>query len=100
MRSAAHLPGPTVLLYNAFNTHWEPHVVELPDLPGRLAWHRAVDTALPPGSDSHPPGAEVLLDNQDRYPLAPRSSVVLLARAPDSAGSAGTEPDTDPREAT
>jgi isoamylase len=92
LRSAGHLPGPTVLLYTAFNAHWEHHDVELPAPPDGSAWHRAIDTALEPGADSHPPGAEVLLDRQDRYPLAPRSSVVLLARPPD--------PDTDPRERT
>jgi len=83
MRSAEHLPGPTALLYTAFNGHWEPHDVELPGLPERLAWHRVIDTAREPGDDSRPPGAHVRLDPQDHYPLGPRSSVVLLARAPD-----------------
>ena len=80
LRSAGRLPGPTRLLYTAFNTHWEGHEVELPALPDGLAWHLAVDTALP-AADSHPPGAAPRLARQDRHPLGPRSAVVLLARA-------------------
>jgi isoamylase len=82
LRSAEHLPGPTALLYTAFNSHWEALDVELPGLPPELAWYRAVDTALAPGDGSRPLGAEERLDPQDRYPLAARSSVVLLARPP------------------
>jgi glycogen operon protein len=92
LRSAQHLPGPTALLYTAFNSHWEQHDVELPGLPDGLAWYRAVDTARGPGDDSRPPGAAERLEHQDRYPLGPRSSVVLLARAPAATGAIAVDP--------
>jgi glycogen operon protein len=96
LRAAQHLPGPTALLYTAFNAQWEQHDVELPGLPDGLAWHRAVDTARGAGDDSRPPGAEERLDHQDRYPLGPRSSVVLLARAPDDTGAIAVDPPEGP----
>ena len=35
------------LIYVAINAHWEPQLLQLPRLPGKLRWHIAVDTALP-----------------------------------------------------
>jgi glycogen operon protein len=67
-------------LYFIINAHWERRVVQLPRLGPRLAWHRAIDTSLPPGQDFAAPGAEVRVEPADHYLANGRSSVMLIAR--------------------
>jgi len=69
-------------VYLVTNAHWEGHPVELPALPPGLAWHRAADTAAPAPADAYWPGSEPLLEDQRALPVAPRSTVVLVARPP------------------
>lgn len=67
------------LIYVAVNAHWEPQLLQLPRLPGKLHWHIAVDTALPddkavtldPGSMKQPSSA---------LKMTGRSVVVLIGQ--------------------
>jgi len=47
--------------------------------PGKTAWHRAIDTALPTGQDIMSPGAEQRVA-RPTYTLSARSMVVLLSK--------------------
>ncbi|MGW3995025.1 glycogen debranching protein GlgX [Amycolatopsis sp. NPDC004772] len=80
MLCARDASGADDCVYVAANAHWEPHELQLPELPPELTWHRFADTGAGPGADSHAPGTEPPLPRQDSVRLAPRSSAVLLAR--------------------
>ncbi len=67
-------------IYLIANAHWEAHEFELPVLPG-WEWLRVVDTSLASPSDIADPAAETALRNTPRYPVGPRSVVVLAGRA-------------------
>jgi isoamylase len=67
------------LIFHA-GTNLQP--VSLPTAPARMRWYRVIDTHLPDGLDIADPGAEVPLDPDHEYLVNPRSTVVLLARAP------------------
>jgi glycogen operon protein len=47
--------------------------------PGKIAWHRAIDTALPAGQDITSPGAEQRVA-RPTYTLSARSMVVLFSK--------------------
>jgi isoamylase len=66
-------------VYLASNSHWEPHEVELPELPDPLRWHRFADTAESAPEDSCRPGTERPLVDQRSVRLGARSTVVLTA---------------------
>jgi len=57
--------------------------VRLPAAPPGTRWHRVIDTSLTDGQDFVDPAHEVVLDPVEDYLMNPRSTVVLLARAPD-----------------
>jgi glycogen operon protein len=80
LRSSVASPEGDPFLYAVFNAHWEPHDVEIPELPPGFSWYRGIDTASPAGSDTAPPGAESRLGEQARYEVGPRSCVVLVGR--------------------
>jgi isoamylase len=82
MRNGHNLEGDDSHIYIAANSHWEPHEMELPDLPEGLRWHRFVDTYAPAAQATATPGQEVLLGNQHSVTLGPRSTVVLLGSRP------------------
>jgi glycogen operon protein len=67
-------------LYLLFNAGSEPVTFDLPAPPGPAAWRVAVDTAESPPRDCHAPGEEGHLASQTSYAVAPRASVVLVAR--------------------
>jgi isoamylase len=67
-------------LYLIANAHWEAHEFELPVIPG-WEWTRAIDTTLEAPSDIGAAGEETSLRNVQRYPVGPRSVVVLAGRA-------------------
>jgi hypothetical protein len=54
--------------------------VMVPPLPPGLRWRRAIDTSRPAGEDFVDDGAEPLPDPADRYPIDPRTTVVLIGR--------------------
>lgn len=68
-------------IYVAMNAHWEVHDLELPQPEPGTQWHLVADTAAEPPYDIHGPGEEVPLDVPGHYRIAPRSTVILLARA-------------------
>ncbi|MEU7164127.1 glycogen debranching protein GlgX [Streptomyces morookaense] len=67
-------------IHVAMNAHWEFHDLELPRPRPGTAWHLVVDTAAEPPYDFHPPGDEMPLTVPGRYRIAPRSTVILIAR--------------------
>ena len=72
--------APADLIYVIMNALWEAALFELPRLPRRLAWYRAVDTGASTLEDCYPPGQEIMLPDQNQLPVAERSVVILLAR--------------------
>ena len=70
-------------VYLAANSHWDPHEVELPELPDGLRWHLFADTAAASPADAAVPGEEPVLADQRHRRVAPRSTVVLVARPPE-----------------
>jgi glycogen operon protein len=76
------LPGGTVVsLFFILNADYRNQWVVLPPSGGSYAWHRIIDTSLPPGQDFAEPDAEVRIDPADYYIANARSTVVLVARA-------------------
>jgi isoamylase len=67
-------------IYVFVNAHWEPRRFELPRLAGGRAWHRFLDTTLPPGQDALEPGSEARLPAGRASVAGPRSVVVLVGR--------------------
>jgi isoamylase len=63
-----------------FNAGTEPAPFVLPAPPGGVSWRLAADTSRDSPSDLWEDGHEPVLDNPRIYPVAPRSSVILLAR--------------------
>ncbi len=63
-----------------FNAGPEPVSFAVPPAPGRGSWRLAADTFRQPPQDLFAPDQEPLLENQNFYRLAPRSSAILLAR--------------------
>ncbi|MBE7483994.1 MAG: glycogen debranching protein GlgX [Polyangiaceae bacterium] len=77
----AELGAGNYFLFVILNADHQMRGVKLPKVEG-YAWHRVVDTSLPEGSDFVDDGHEVLLVPQEEYLVSPRSTVVLLGRAP------------------
>ena len=69
-------------LFFILNAHHEAQWVKLPALAFGHAWYRAIDTSLRGKESFADAGREILLDPPDHYIANPRSTVVLLARAP------------------
>ncbi|MBO2448762.1 glycogen debranching protein GlgX [Actinomadura barringtoniae] len=67
-------------VYLAANAYWESQDLELPALPGDLAWHLFADTAAAPPQDIHEPGHEPPLPDGARVRIGPRSVLALVAR--------------------
>ncbi|MPY41168.1 glycogen debranching protein GlgX [Streptomyces phyllanthi] len=81
MRCGRHAKGGATrddYVYVAVNAHWEPHDLELPQLPEGRTWHLFADTSM---ADAHPPGAEPPLKHPGRYHLGAHSTVILVGRA-------------------
>ncbi|GGS93420.1 glycogen operon protein GlgX homolog [Planobispora rosea] len=70
------------VVHVAMNAHWEAHDTQLPQPPPGLEWCLAADTAAPAPHDVHPAGTEPPLTHPGRYLVAPRSTVILVGRAP------------------
>ena len=69
-------------LFVILNARYEPQWVKLPPLDSGRAWHRAIDTSIPGIKSFAGVDEAIVLDPPDRYIANPRSTVVLLARAP------------------
>ncbi|MBB5626927.1 glycogen debranching protein [Sphaerisporangium krabiense] len=68
-------------VYVAANSHWEGHLLELPEPPQGTAWHLFADTAAPPPFDAREPGEEPVLPDQSHVEVGPRAVVVLVAHS-------------------
>ena len=72
------LRGEGLLVYFAFNAHWEPLNFELPPMGKRESWRRWIDTSLDSPQDIVPwQEASCIADHV--YRVGPRSVVVLWA---------------------
>jgi glycogen operon protein len=80
MRTGRAVDGVAEFLYLAFNSHWEPHNLELPRLPDDRRWCRFADTSAVPPDDAVTPGDERLLPDQGSYVIGPRSAAALIGR--------------------
>jgi len=67
-----------------FNAEAEAHRFVLPPAPQGGPWFRKADTSHEAPGDILTAGNETRLDDQQHYAMAPRSSVILLAPAPDA----------------
>ncbi|MFJ6654801.1 glycogen debranching protein GlgX [Streptomyces sp. NPDC091377] len=80
MRCGRHAQGGRVRddhVYVAVNAHWEPHELELPQLPEGQSWRLFADTSA---SAAQPLGAEPALQHPGRYQLDAHAVVVLVGR--------------------
>jgi len=78
--SEAGRGGEDYQLLFILNADYRAQTVTLPPLPAGKTWHRAVDTSMESGNDFTESGAEFPIDAADRYPAAPRSTVVLVGK--------------------
>lgn len=63
-----------------FHAGWQGIDILLPPLTGAVRWHRVIDTSLPAGNDFREEGQEEVLAPGLPYQMAPRSTLLLLAR--------------------
>ena len=63
-------------IYTIFNSHWDTHNFELPQLPDGLKWYTFVNTE----TDDSITEIEKTIYNQNNILVAPRSSLVLIAK--------------------
>lgn len=66
---------PEDFYYIALNSHWEEHILALPNLPKGKSWYELVSTATCPDGFLQ---EKRLLENQKEYPAAPRSCTILV----------------------
>jgi isoamylase len=70
--------GPDI--YLIFNASADPRIWLLPDPPKAGRWYLVVDTSHLSPQDLFEPGKEIALEDPKAYRVAPRSSVILIAR--------------------
>ncbi len=80
LRTGRATDGQADFVYLAFNSHWEAHDLELPELPSDTLWHLFADTYTGAPGDASAPGSEPVLSNQYSVQIGPRSAVVLVGR--------------------
>lgn len=79
-RHARKLGGAGEFIYSAFNSWCEPLEFTIPVLPRGLRWHLFADTARRGADSICLPGHEVLLENQRKILLQPRSACILSGK--------------------
>ncbi|MCQ2116956.1 MAG: isoamylase [Bacteroidales bacterium] len=67
-------------IYVIMNMHWEAHPFELPEMPGGMKWHVAVNTSMPEPEDIFETGCEPVIENKMEVLLGARSIMVLVCR--------------------
>jgi isoamylase len=83
MLDGAHAKGGTIIddtIYVAMNSYWDALYYELPVLPTGRAWYIAVNTDMPSGEDAYAIGKEARLDDQTRFLVGGRSTVILVGK--------------------
>ena len=63
--------------YVAYNMHGAEHEFALPGLPGKAAWHVALDTGADEAGYFYPEGQELKLEGQ-RTVMVPEHTVMVL----------------------
>ncbi len=76
--AAGNSDRPRDLIYVIMNAHWEFTAFDLPPLQKGVHWHLAFNTGRCPPEDSHSPGQEIVLRDQDTMTVGARSVVILL----------------------
>lgn len=83
MLDGAHAKSGTIVddsIYVAMNSHWDALFYELPTLPNGQSWHLAVNTDMPSGEDIYEVGKEPRLEDQGRFLVGGRATVVLVGK--------------------
>jgi len=81
MRAGPGPDGVPDVVYQVFNTHWEGHEVELPQLPPGMRWHLFADTLAPSSGDAVTPGDEPVWPDQSTAQVGPRAALVFVGRS-------------------
>ncbi|WP_439558223.1 glycogen debranching protein GlgX [Dyadobacter sp.] len=83
MLDGAHAKGGTIVddtIYVALNSYWDALYYELPQLPNGRNWYLAVNTDMPSGQDIYEIGKEPKLDDQGRFLVGGRATVILVGK--------------------
>ncbi len=70
---------PDDYFFVAYNMHWEPHEFALPKLPKGMKWHIAIRTDEEKDG-IYPEGRELLLPEQKKTMIPPRTIVVFIGK--------------------
>lgn len=70
-------------IYVLYNMYREPREMGLPNLPGGLKWHMALDSSAASVNGYYEPGQEILLAEQKACMVPARTIMVLLAKTAD-----------------
>ncbi|GAB2784702.1 glycogen debranching protein GlgX [Rhabdobacter roseus] len=83
MLDGAHAKRGTILddtIYVAANMYWDALYYELPVLPEGKKWHLAVNTDMPSGQDIFEIGKEPMIEDQQRFLVGPRATIILIGK--------------------
>lgn len=83
MLDGAHAKSGTIQddsIYIAMNSHYDALYYELPPLPNGKSWHLAVNTDMPSGEDIYDIGKEPKLEDQGRFLVGGRATVILVGK--------------------
>ncbi|KQS28068.1 glycogen debranching protein GlgX [Dyadobacter sp. Leaf189] len=83
MLDGAHAKGGTIVddtIYVALNSYWDALYYELPQLPNGRSWYLSVNTDMPSGQDIYEIGKEPKLDDQGRFLVGGRATVILVGK--------------------
>ncbi|MEO6286371.1 MAG: glycogen debranching protein GlgX [Dyadobacter sp.] len=83
MLDGAHAKSGTIeddTVYVAMNSYWDALYYELPALPNGRNWYLAVNTDMPTGDDIYDIGKEPKLDDQGRFLVGGRATVILIGK--------------------
>lgn len=67
-------------IYMAFNAYWKPIKFKLPELARNKNWYLKINTASDSPLDIFDNGDEIKIKNQKIFNIAPRSTLILLAK--------------------
>lgn len=70
-------------IYVLYNMYREPREMGLPNLPGTLKWHMAIDSSADLVNGYYEPGREILLAEQKACMVPSRTIMVLIAKTAD-----------------
>jgi glycogen operon protein len=83
MLDGAHAKGGTIIddtIYVALNSYWDALYYELPALPNGRSWYLSVNTDMPSGEDIYEIGKEPKLEDQGRFLVGGRATVILIGK--------------------